>query len=392
VPRRHSIAWRRELEVVVPVNNLDLWRHPGVNHHLTATLDFLTGDTWSFVFKARKHRTVVRPQSHLPFQSKSSRVIPFSSGLDSFAVARLTAAREPEIPLILVTTGTHINPDPSILKLPTEGSSYWVSIPFRLSQRRRVNSFREPSFRSRGFVYGVMAGIAAHLLQADRVVIPESGQGSLGPWLQPVGGEAADVRGHPFFTGRLATLLKLVLGTNVSYQHPQLWRTKGETLSELKELGYSDGWWLTTSCARDARHMAIDKHRVQCGVCASCLLRRQSLFAACLDERRDCYCWTNLCAPNLAQAAASESRPTGRNDEGQAKCAVLALEDLSRATEDSRGIESAVSELSAVSGEDSNNVCAKLCRLLDAHKNEWRAFLSTLGPASFINQWLSTLR
>src|SRR5690242_4561757 len=51
VPRRISIAWRRNLSLVVPVHAPDMWTHPSVHRRLTQLLDLLTGDNWNFEFK-----------------------------------------------------------------------------------------------------------------------------------------------------------------------------------------------------------------------------------------------------------------------------------------------------------------------------------------------------
>jgi hypothetical protein len=72
----------------------------------------------------------------------------------------------------------------------------------------------------------------------------------------------------------------------------------------------------------------MNHKRVQCGVCASCLLRRQSLLAAGLDEGKEVYFWANLSAPSLPQAAIPGARHTVSNDENQAKCGVYDLATL----------------------------------------------------------------
>ena len=104
-------------------------------------------------------------------------------------------------------------------------------------------------------------------------------------------------------------------------------RDRGETLRELQELGFHDEWWMTRSCPR-RRHVSLDGNSVQCGVCAACLLRRQSLHAAGLDESKDRYFWADLGAPTLAQAAPHNARPTGPNDTRHAWCGTLELANL----------------------------------------------------------------
>lgn len=389
VPRRPSVAWRRNLEVVIPVHTPDSWQRPELLHRLTSVLDHLTGDIWVVKFKSRKRGINVKPQARLPLGGEVPFVMPYSDGLDSFVTAQLMSARHPNVPLILVTTGKRGTQSLVGRNADLGRLLYSVSVPFRLSPRSA--RFREPSYRSRAFVFGVMAGIAAHLLHAGHVFVPENGQGSLGPWLMPVGNEAPDVRMHPSFTARLADLLKLILGCHFSHDHPHLWKTKGESLNELKHLGLADRWWLTTSCARDARHVALNNRRVQCGVCTSCLLRRQSLFAADLDEKQERYLWSDLSAPELGRATQAGSRATSNNDERQAYCAVLELQQFADMLADT-SISAASAELASVLNEPAPNVEAKVRRLIGAHRDEWNAYLSNLGPGSFIRKWLEGMR
>jgi hypothetical protein len=267
---------------------------------------------------------------------------------------------------------------------------YRVAIPFKLSSRGGLVRHREPSYRSRAFVFGVMAGIAAHLLHARHIYLAESGQGALGPWLTPVGNEAPDVRMHPWFTAQLASLLNRVLGTEVIHLHRQLWKTKGETLKELKELRLANGWWLTSSCARDQRHVSLDNKRIQCGICAGCLLRRQSLHAAGMRSDRDNYLWNDLSAPTLSRAV--HSHQTARNDERQSLCAVLEMQQFAEISTDSDRIRAAAAELSPFVNQHHDEVELALGRLINTHASEWQRFLSRLGPHSFINRWLDTLK
>jgi 7-cyano-7-deazaguanine synthase in queuosine biosynthesis len=316
--------------------------------------------------------------------------MPYSDGLDSFAVARLVAAEHPDVPLILVTTGSRRSRSLDESNADLKRLMYRVAIPFHLSSRGGLVRHREPSYRSRAFVFGVMAGIAAHLLHASRIYLAESGQGALGPWLTPVGNEAPDVRMHPCFTTRLASLLNRLLGTGLTHVHRQLWKTKGETLKELKELNLADGWWLTWSCARDQRHISLDNRRIQCGICAGCLLRRQSLHGAGLRDDSDNYLWNDLSAPTLSRAV--YNRQTARNDERQALCAVLEMQQFADMSLESERIGVAAAELSPFVKQPPDLVARNLGQLIAAHASEWQRFRSGLGPNSFINRWLDALQ
>jgi len=390
VARKTSVAWRRNLQVIVPVHNPDFWSESNLLRSIVSTLDLLTGDNWTLLFKSRKHHTQVKPQSVLPLGGSPSLVMPYSDGLDSFAAARLVSAQNPGVSLVLVTTGKRRTPALDASNAGLQSQMYRVAIPFRLSRSGGRVRYCEPSYRSRAFVFGVMAGIAAHLLHVPKVFISESGQGALGPWLLPVGNEAPDLRMHPLFTSQFAAMLKLIFGTDVAHVHPQLWKTKGETLLDLKDLGAVDGWWLTSSCARDPRHVTLGNRRIQCGICAGCLLRRQSLHSAGLKNDQERYLWNDLSAPSLNQAVNGSKRATSKNDEQQAVCAVLEMQHFAEAALARELIRSRASELCAVVGEPHAEVQRKLHHLISTHSTEWNRFLSQLGPRSFIKTWLES--
>jgi len=379
VARTPASAWPRALHLTLPVHDTAFWERSDIMGALEQTLDALTGDTWDFEFKPRTKKTQVNPQTTLALSGQACTVIPFSDGLDSLAVARLTQHHTPDTTLLLVTTGTH-------RCVATDTRDRRVAIPFKIPSKRV--RFPETSYRSRAFVFGVMAGIAAHLVGAQRIVIPESGQSSLGPWLLPMGNEAPDIRTHPIFTARLATFLSAVLDTTVGFDHPQFWKTKGETLRELHELRLHDEWWLTRSCPR-RRHVSLDGNSVQCGVCAACLLRRQSLHAAGLDEGKDRYFWADLGAPTLAQAAPPSARTTGKNDTRHAWCGMLELANLAAyKCNDNYRFSRATAELADALGIANATACHHLTRLLGAHAAEWKAYVASLTDASFLVRWL----
>lgn len=379
IARQVSLAWSRELHLSIPVHDTTFWERPETIASLTCALDALTGDNWHFRFSRRSKPTRVRPQATLALSGQACTVVPFSDGLDSLAAARLAKRRDPHTTLVLVTTGKQrpVTPD---------ARAHRVAIPLTIPNRRV--RFPETSYRSRAFVYGTMAGIAAQLVSAERVIVTESGQSSLGPWLLPVGNEAPDIRTHPTFTTRLAKFLSIVLDTKICFDHPHLWNTKGETLRELHEQRLDEDWQLTRSCPR-RRHMALDGKNVQCGVCAACLLRRQSLHAAGLDERHDEYFWADLGAPTLAQAAPHNARPTTRNDARYAWCGALEMAHFAEynPSNDYR-FSRATAELADALGIPNREACTRLTRLIRTHAREWSAFLAALPDTSFLVRWL----
>lgn len=105
VVRRHSIEWGRDLAVRVSVRNVSLWRKPEVHEALVGALGYLTADRWSFKFVPHRRVKADPSQIHLVDSPSQARVfMPFSNGLDSYAIATelLAEANPPELVLVNV--------------------------------------------------------------------------------------------------------------------------------------------------------------------------------------------------------------------------------------------------------------------------------------------------
>ena len=174
---------------------------------------------------------------------------------------------------------------------PAQG---FTRTPYEISHGRKA--VRESSARSRGFKFAVISGIAAYLSNAGKIIVPESGQGALGPSLVTVGQAGEDYRSHPLFTRRMEMFLKAILGHTVSYEFPQIWNTKAETLRQFVDECKDSSWSKTHSCWQQNRQSSVDKKWRHCGVCAACMLRRLSVHAAGLQEKKETYVWEDLSA------------------------------------------------------------------------------------------------
>ena len=249
----------------------------------------------------------------------------------------------------------------------------------------------ESSNRSRGFKFTLVAGIAAYLSNVKTIVVPESGQGALGPALVPVVHAYPDYRNHPSFTDKMERFIAALLNFEVTYTFPRLWFTKGETLRAFAdEPQHATAWDSTWSCWQQNRHVPVDGRKRQCGICAACMLRRTSVHAAGLSEPKDRYVWENLSAATFEDGAApgfSKSRGALRQ---HALAGTLHLEHLAGLAGSAR--HSAMLKRNAIQlanslgisgGDAENNLASLLCR----HRDEWRAFLDSLSPNSFVRQW-----
>lgn len=383
--RRQVHTWAREIELRVPVHEPERWNDRTVSDALHDAIGFLTGDVWSISFTARSKRVTKPQQFHFDIPRDPCVVIPFSEGLDSRAVAGLMHKELGER-LIRVRLGSKaFEPatPPSGKKQP------FTSVPYRVRPLELTNV--EPSARSRGFKFAMASGLAAYLIKAERIIFPESGQGSLGPVLVPVGQAYADYRNHPVFTERMERFLAALFRHRIRFDFPQLWHTKGETLSRfVKKCDDGHAWANTWSCWRQNRQVSVEHKKRQCGICAACMLRRLSVHAAGLTESPQLYVWENLSAPTFVAGAAPKFRHDGRGNFEYAIAGTLHLDHLAgfrHSAINRSAYDLAVSQLSRSRELAPSDVKAKLDRLLAKHEEEWKNFLASLGSNSFVAKW-----
>lgn len=390
--RRHrSKGWRRYIHVVMPVGNPAHWDRPSVISSLQDALGYLTGDAWRFEFEQRTEALPKLKQQDLDLGDTNTVVVPFSNGMDSFAQSKLLAADGFDgTPIRITAANSGIAGDRDWVNGEKSVRYRRVSLPFKIA----TSNHAEPTYRSRTFAFAAMAGLAAHLAGSSCIVVPEAGQGSFGPSLVPVGGESPHRGSHPGFSRRMTTLFYALWGRSIPFKHPQLWRTKGEVLRRLKDLNLHDGWDSTHSCSQGPRQIHTARHKlIHCGLCSGCLLRRVSVFTAGLTEPDDFYFWKDLGAPSLKAAICEDAqRPPTKNDLDIAVHAVMAMESLARAADaSSDNLMFKQNLFEAFVSSELVEAEIELRRLINAHRDEWRAFTATLGRNAWINQQIAIL-
>jgi hypothetical protein len=388
VKARPKYGWARTIQLRLPVHEPDTWNAPKVNKSLVRALEFLTGDYWQIEFVTRKKSERAPGQHQLELKMDCElAVIPFSEGLDSRAVAGLVGQKM-GAGLLRVRVGK------KALDRPFDADGR--PLPFRnLPYKVKPSglSFPESSARTRGFKFALLSGIAAHLSGATKVIVPESGQGALGPTLVTVGQSYDDFRNHPAFTAKMAEFLNALLGAKVVYEFPRLWFTKGETLRDYARLPESSDWVETRSCWQDNRHASVNGHRRQCGICAACMLRRLSVHAAGLSEPKDKYIWDDLNAPSFEEGAAKGLKKIEKVQRQYAVAGTLHLDHLASLRSSptfAHGLKTSARLLSRSLNLPIATVETNLDRLLSQHKNEWNAYMDSLGSDSFIKKWTET--
>lgn len=387
--KRRTHFWAREFHVRIPVHQPRRWNSSKVSAALHEALSLLTGDRWLIEFVSRKNGQPPPAQSNFELPAGSLAVIPFSDGMDSRAVASLVGKAMGD-KLLRVRLGSKAGDLESL----TQYGQAFASVPYSVQGEDRA--FPESSARSRGFKFATISGVTAYLSKATQVVVPESGQGSLGPTLVPVGQTYEDYRNHPLFTDLMEMYLEALFDYKPHFEFPRLWYTKGETLKEfVTECKDGATWKRTWSCWQSARQVSVNGHKRQCGICAACMLRRQSVHASDLSEVKETYVWEDLSASSFANGAAKGFNQITQALHEYAIAGTLHLDHMAalRSSEAGRAaIELSAFQLSKSRKLPENDVKAKLDRLLTQHEYEWRAFLKSLGRQSFVADWAAEVQ
>ncbi|RWQ64601.1 7-cyano-7-deazaguanine synthase [Mesorhizobium sp.] len=381
--KRPTRGWARRIALRIPVDDPARWIDPAVFGALHDATGFLTGDFWTLEFVMRKKAVPAPLQECFPFPRPTDAVIAYSDGMDSRAVAGLAGSIMGE-KLVRVRVGSKAAPKP----VANGKLEPFARVPYKFKNPRGKGN-GETSARSRGFKFALISGLAAYLADAGEILIPESGQGAIGPALVTVSHAYPDYRNHPLFTLRMERFLKALLGRPVHFVFPRLWSTKGETLRAFSALPNGESWRDTKSCWRNSQWSALNGKLRQCGICAACMLRRMSVHAAGLTEGSGIYICTDLTAASLDEAIHPDF--TRRSDafEQYAIAGALHLDHMA----DMAGAEARPSVrrhatlTAAALGISAEQAEENLVGMLERHAAEWNSFVNDLGARSFVRKW-----
>lgn len=375
---RRISRWARDFNITVPVVEVATWQEPKVQASLRAALRHLTGDDWQFSFVPWQGQSVLGArQRSLPFGTERSFVIAYSDGLDSRCVSKVSGNGSDAV-CVRVTKHRHT------LKA---GDEPFDQIPFRVD----VPSARESSVRSRGFKFAAVTAIAAHLTGLTRIVVPESGQGALGPVLLPLHNVYADYRNHPTYFRKMERFIKTVLGHDIRYDQPRLWNTKGETISAFRLATNKavDELFETRSCWQQRWNAKMDGKLRQCGLCAACLLRRMSVHAAGIEEPDHTYIIADLTVPAFRDAL--PGREKVRLSRTMAEYGSVGARHFQQLAVMADLPDAALNvhafEIARATGEAQEDVLKNFRNMLLTHAKEWRAFMAAQGKQSFLRSW-----
>lgn len=373
-------SWNRDLHVMVPVIDLRAWQDREVLESLHSVLRHLTCDEWKVSFvQAENPSPIGERQGELSFPNTKTFAIAYSDGLDSRAVAALSGDRDEALCIRVAQHRQHRK----------TGDSYFAQIPFKV----HVHRSNESSFRSRGFQFAAVTAIAAHLSNLTRIAAPESGQSALGPVLLPLHNIYPDYRNHPTFFRKMERFIKALLSHRVHYEQPRLWYTKGQTLRAFLDLPGKLEHHLTNtrSCWQNRRIVNSGGSKKHCGLCAACLLRRQSLHTVAVSETPDAYVVPDLNATDVTEALSGIPRTADRKimvEYGSVGARHLQhFADMAILPDDKLRVH--VSEIATATGATFQETLKNMRTLLVTHAEEWRAFLAAQGEQSFLKSWMA---
>lgn len=370
--------WSRPFSITVPVFELATWQQSAVQKLLNAALNHLTGDNWEFHFvQWQGHAVGGNRQRCLPFGPNKKFAIAYSDGLDSRCVSALCDNGDDAVRVRVAKNRDKLK----------KGDQPFDQIPFKV----KVPYSRESSVRSRGFKFAAITAIAAQLSGLSRIVVPESGQGALGPVLLPLHNVYADYRNHPTYFRKMEAFFHALLGYKLSYEQPRLWHTKGQTIAAfLEKTGKPNGDLVDTrSCWQQRWNANVGGKRRQCGLCAACLLRRMSMHAAGIVEPTESYVISDLSAEQFSDALPKSNQV--RQSRTMAEYGSVGARHLQQLADMAALPDSELRvhafELGRATGTTTEDALEKL-KTLATHAQEWCAFLETQGEKSFLRSWI----
>ena len=276
---------QRRLHVVLPVRHPELLSAEPFRTKLDDLLKWVTDSEWVFDFQRRIATQREVEHQSLPIAPQGCEVALWSGGLDALAGLYTRLRMYLEKPFLLFGTGSNDSVYARQERVATEVKSIFpgrsnlfrVPIRFNNSGVQRKNKLS----RARGVVFTLLGAACAHLMGQQVLYVYENGIGAINlPYRESAVGLDHSRSVHPLTLLMVGDVVSELLGEEFQVQNPFLFWTKAEMCKSLAKDGRNDLPPLTMSCDSPYREKPI-----QCGYCSSCLLRRQALAAASIEDR-----------------------------------------------------------------------------------------------------------
>ena len=286
---RRGTRFSRDIALHVTVLTPELWTQDLLD--TTADLlGWLTGDNWNLTVAGG-------PQVDFGETLKvgeSGTVSLLSGGLDSFlgAIQLLTSGAKAAF-VGHKDTATSIRSAQSVVGAWL-GQSFVPAPSYTRIQLAQAVRRREPSSRSRAFMFLSLGVAVASSLGSEKLIIPENGYTGINLPLRPNRGGALSTRStHPETFRRAAEILT-ALNINVTISNPFEWMTKGEVMESIRDLHPPAGWQdtaaATLSCSKLGGNWFGGSPNLNCGLCVPCMVRRATFIKADVPDRTQYLC------------------------------------------------------------------------------------------------------
>jgi len=286
-------GWMRNLSITTPVQYLSPWQR--AKEEIEGMLSFLTSDNWNSEFI----------QSDLDESEIERRELPtgdliclFSGGADSLC-GIIHAMNEGHKPILLSHWDWPGHKDIQSRLLTQLNKSLEVEIPHiqvrigtRSNQLNGIPFPREPSRRSRSFLFITLGLAVASSTPNKTLWIPENGFTSLNPPFAPERRGSLSTRStHPLFFENLHIILQKVNCHN-DFVNPFEDITKGELFLKTSKIIGSDSASQLLSMTHSCSHIRWAIYfgyppSTHCGVCHGCVIRRAAFKKANLEDQTE---------------------------------------------------------------------------------------------------------
>jgi len=276
----------RRLQIQLALRHPELFNQVAVTDKLREILLWYTDDQWDFAFTSRQASgriAELRGCLDLGQAQRATEVALWSGGLDSLAGLVNRMATETAEHYLLFGSGSnsqlHTRQRELAIALATRQLQP-VSCAQVIYRCAATDTPRNRNQRARGFVFMLLGAVCALLVDQHQLHIYENGVGAINlPFRASEVGLDHTRAVHPISLFEMSALVSQIVNVNFRFVNPFVFQTKADMCAILRDVRYHPLVAQTVSC--DRLHRDVPS---QCGSCSSCLLRKQGLHAAGVQD------------------------------------------------------------------------------------------------------------
>jgi 7-cyano-7-deazaguanine synthase in queuosine biosynthesis len=366
-PQNKSLSFYVEL----PVRVLDVFERNDVKNLLTETLRWYTEDNWHFEFSKR---AILGRQKEIQYRfptetsfTENADFVLWSGGLDSLAGLYTQLNNNPESNYVLVGTGSNTQVHTKQNELAKKIERFFPKrtllkqVPYSWSNT--PSSEKNVYQRARGLVFMLVGVACAYYANRKSLYVYENGIGAINLLYSKGQNNLDQAKSiHPKSLLYVSKLVSAILPTPFEIINPFWLWAKAEMVESLNNTKGIELIKLSSSCDSALR---LEDGVTQCGVCSSCLLRRQAINAAGIDDpteyhslsihQNSSHFFAMNYQVNTIEIALRQSDP---------------WMSLAREYPD---LDDIVDHISAESGQENHNLKKGIIRLYSKYTGEWKS-------------------